>query len=228
MVDQASIDTAFAKSAFADLPADTRRQLTVGARQVRLSSKEYFFHIGDEPRSALLVRGFIRTMRTHPDGRELTISWEYPGFLGVTSVMRPPLVIGVQAVTDTTFLELSTDAVRERAMTDVTVAWAIARLGNSLLRRAIDEIVIFALGDLRSRVEWRILEAACRSDPPATPLVADVTQDELALAVGAARPSVARILKTLRDEGTIRSMYGGILVLRPKALAPLPHRHEVA
>jgi len=228
IVDQSAIDAAVAKSVFAPLPAETRRALFQGARQVPLASKEYFVHAGAPPRCGLIVKGFIRTVRVHSDGRELTVHWEYPGcILGLTAIAKPPAPAGIQAVMDTTFLDLSVPVVLELAQTDPKVAWAITCGVSSLLRRALNEIVIFALGDLRSRIEWRILELACRN-PPGTPLIAQITQDDLALAVGAARPSVARVLKTLRDEGSVRSLYGGILVVKPQALAPPPHHHQVA
>jgi len=227
-VDQSTIDAAIAKSAFKDLPAETCHRLTAGARQVRLASKEYFFRAGEPPRCGLLVKGFIRTGRVHQDGRALTVSWEYPGaVLGALGALRPPAALDIQAVVETTFLEFSASVIREHAMTDPKVAYALILLATAFYRRAIDEIVIFAQGDLRSRVEWRILELACRN-PPGTPLLAEITQDELAEAVAAARPSVGRILKSLRDEGSIKSMYGGILVLKPQALAPPPHRHQAA
>jgi CRP/FNR family cyclic AMP-dependent transcriptional regulator len=227
-VDQSTIDAAIAKSVFAPLPTETLRELMRGARQLRLAPKEYFLHVGDVPRCGLIVKGFVRIGRVHPDGRALTVGWEYPGcILGALGALRPPAALDIQAVTDTTFLELAAPVVRERVMTDAKVAFAITDLAIGFFRRSVDEIVMFALGDLRSRVEWRILELACRN-PPGTPLVAEITQEALAEAVAAARPSVARILKTLRDEGSIKSMYGGILVLKPQALAPPPHHHEVA
>ena len=222
------IDAAIAKSVFAPLPKETLRELMHGARQVALAPKEYFLHLGDPPRCGLIVKGFVRMGRVHPDGRALTVGWEYPGcILGALAALRPPAALDVQAVTETTFLELSVPVIREATMTDPKVAFAITCLAIGFFRRSLDEVVMFALGDLRTRVEWRILELACRN-PPGTPLLAEITQDELAEAVAAARPSVARILKTLRDEGSIKSMYGGILVLKPQALAPPPHRHQVA
>ena len=228
IVDQSAIDAAIAKSVFAPLAAETLRDLMHGSRQLPLAPKEYFLHLGDAPRCGLIVKGFVRMGRVHPDGRKLTVGWEYPGcILGALGALRPPAALDIQAVTDTTFLEFSVRVLRERVMTDPNIAYAIAVLAIGFVRRSVDEVVMFALGDLRSRVEWRILELACRN-PPGTPLLAEITQDELAEAVAAARPSVGRILKTLRDEGSIKSMYGGILVVKPQALAPPPHRHEVA
>jgi CRP/FNR family cyclic AMP-dependent transcriptional regulator len=228
IVDQSAIDAAIAKSVFAPLPPETLRDLMRGARQLPLAAKEYFVHQGELPRCGMIVKGFVRMGRVHADGRALTVGWEYPGCIfGALGVLHPPAPLDIQAVIDTTFLELAVPVFRERVMTDPKVAYAITGLAIAFLRRTIDEIVMFALGDLRTRVEWRILELACRN-PPGTPLLAEITQDELAQAVAAARPSVARILKTLRDEGSIKSMYGGILVLKPQALAPPPHRHQVA
>ncbi len=198
IVDQTAIDAAVEKSVFAPLPTETRRELLLGAKQVPLASKEYFFHTGDPPRCGLIVRGFVRMGRVHADGRALTVGWEYPGCLiGLLAALRPPTALEIQAVTETTFLELSAPLIRDLASADPKVAGAITGLAISFFRRALDEIVMFALSDLRSRVEWRILELACRN-PPGTPLLAEITQDELAEAVAAARPSVARILRSSR------------------------------
>lgn len=226
IIDQAAIDAAVAKSAFAQLPVELRRRLLHDARPVSLASKEYFNRIGQAPRGGLIVNGFVRILRTHSDGRELTVTWGHPGDLvGLTGLIRPPAWTAVQAVTETTFVELPLPVVRELATTDARVAWALTQFAGMLLLRAVDEIVIFALGDLRSRIEWRILELACRN-PPGTPLIAQISQDQLAQAVGAARPSVARVLKALREEGSIRTLRGGILVVKPEALAPPQQRVE--
>ena len=98
------------------------------------------------------------------------------------------------------------------------MTWVIAQEVAFWLQKAIGEMVLYAYGDLRSRVSQRLLELACKA-PADGPLIAELTQDDLALAVGASRPAVARVLKELRDEGSVRSMYGGILIQRPEVLA---------
>jgi CRP-like cAMP-binding protein len=90
-----------------------------------------------------------------------------------------------------------------------------------LIRRAIDEVEVYAHGDLRTRIERRLLEAAFRHQAPGRLLIAEVTQDDLAQAVGAARQSVARVMRELRNEGSIRPMYRGVLIVRPEALSSL-------
>jgi CRP-like cAMP-binding protein len=213
------VDAAVAKSLLARIPDAARRALLARATRARLGPKAYFVRAGDQPRCGLLVSGFVRMVRLDEDGHEMTLHWERAGsFIGLTAMLRPPAPTTIQAVVDTV-LEFPCSLVRELGESDAKVAWAIAEHATERLRRAIDEIVRYAHGSLRRRIAWRLLEFALHS-PPGTPLIAQLTQDDLAQAVGAARPSVARVLKELRDEGSIRSMYGGILILRPEALTP--------
>jgi CRP/FNR family transcriptional regulator len=225
-VKKSLVDSAAAKSILAGMPARARATLVSGGAEVRLRSKAYFVRSGDPPRCALVMDGLVRTFRVAADGRELTLHWERAGEVaGLSAVVRPPTPSSIQAVTDAIVLELPVPLLRDLARTDAKVAWAITEHMTALLRRAVDEIVLYAYGDLRTRVGRRLLEFACKT-APGTPLVARLTQDDLAQAVGAARPSVGRVLKALRDEGSIRSMYGGVLILRPDALAS--PRSEVA
>ncbi len=225
--DRAALDAAVAKSALAHMSVASRDQIVSRGTLVHLPSKAYFIHHQEAPRCGLVVDGLMRTVRTSSDGRDLTMHWGRPGMIiGLTTVVLGPSPTSEQAVTDSVLLELPVPLIRELAMTDPTVGWAIAELATMFLRRCIDEVVLYAFGDLRARIERRLMEFACRN-PPGSPLVAQLTQGELAEAVGAARPSVARVLKQLRDEGSIRSLYGGVMIVRPEALTQ-ESRSEVA
>jgi len=218
--DRAALDAAIAKSAFANMSVASRDLIVSRGTLVHLGSRVYFVRHRETPRVGLVVKGLTRAVRASSDGRDLTLLWGKPGeAMGLTTVVVGPAPVSIQAVTDTVLLELSGAQIRDLAMTDPTVGWALAEFATTLLRRSIDEIVLYALGTLRARIERRLLELACR-EPPGTPLVAHITQEDLAEAVGAARPSVARVLKDLRDEGSIRSLYGGVMIVRPEALAP--------
>jgi CRP/FNR family cyclic AMP-dependent transcriptional regulator len=217
--DRAALDAAIMASALARMSPAARAEITSRGTRLRLSSKTYFVHYGEAPRCALVVDGLLRTVRTSRDGRDLTMHWGRVGqIMGITTAVIGPAPTSIQAVTDAVLFELSGTQIRELAMTDPTVGWAVAEIATALLRRCIDEVLLYAYGDLRTRIERRLLEFACK-DPPGTPLFAQLTQGDLAEAVGAARPSVARVLKELRDEGSIRSLYGGVMIVRPEALA---------
>jgi CRP/FNR family cyclic AMP-dependent transcriptional regulator len=217
--DRAAVDAAVASSALARMSKAAREQLVSRGTRVHLRSKAFFVRYKDVPRCGLIVRGLVRAVRTSDDGRDLTLLWARPGqVMGMTPAVVGPAPTSVQAVTDSDLLELSTTLIRDLAAADPTVGWAIAELASTFLHRAIDEIMLFAYGDLRTRIGRKLLEFACK-DVPGTPLFAQLTQGDLAEAVGAARPSVARVLKQLRDEGSIRSLYGGVMIIRPEALA---------
>jgi CRP/FNR family transcriptional regulator len=216
----AAVDAAVAKSLLAKLPAEARQAILDTGVQVRLAAKDYFAHPGDPPRLGLVIKGMTRVGRLTQDGREITVFWDRPGeVLGLGAAIRWPSPSLIQAVTDTTILEFPAAMVVDLARTDARVGWAVTEHIAMLMRRAVDEVVMYAHGDLRTRIERRLLEAAFKPQAPGTLLVAEVTQDDLAQAVGAARQSVARVIKDLRDEGSIRPMYGGVLIVRPEALA---------
>jgi CRP-like cAMP-binding protein len=202
------------------MPGHAREALLSSAAHVRLAPKSYFARPGDVRRIGLVVKGMFRLVRVTADGHEITVFWERPGaLLGLTAAVLWPAPSFVQAVTDTIVLELSAPSLLDYARTDADVSWLVTQHFATQVRRAIDEITMYAYGDLRTRIERRLLEAAFRQEAPGTALIAEVTQDDMAQAVGAARPSVARVLKALRDEGSIRSLYGGVLIVRPEALA---------
>jgi CRP/FNR family cyclic AMP-dependent transcriptional regulator len=226
--DRAAQDDAVESSVLARMSAKAREQILSRGTLIHLPSKAFFVRQGEAPRCGLLVKGLARRVRTSEDGRDLTLDFARPGsLLGLTATVVGPAAAGVQAVTDCVLLEVSVSLVRDLAMVDPTVGWAVAELLGVLLRKCVDELLLYAYGDLRTRIERRLLEFALKS-PPATPLLAQLTQQDLAESVGAARPSVARVLKELRHEGAIRSMYGGVLILRPEALATEEPRSDVA
>ena len=220
LVSDADIRKAFDASVFKHMSAGSREALLASAHQITLARKEYLFRNGEPGRVVLILRGLLRAARVDANGNELTVLWaQTPESIGLTSVVQAPAIASIQAVTDANLLELSMPTVRGLAQTDTSVALCVASLATTRLRQAIDLLVEYAYGDLRERVQLRLLEAACRM-PPATPLIAPINQEDLAKATGASRSSVARVLRELREEGHIRSMYGGILIVRPEALAP--------
>jgi CRP-like cAMP-binding protein len=213
------VDVALKDSYLGKMPAKARDAILSASRVVKIPSRKYFVHIGESERIGLVVAGLARAFRVDDEGRELTVAWLRVGsMVGLTSVVQPPSPISAQAVTDVEMLDLPVPLIRQLAHEDAEVALVIAAFATGWLRHAVDEIVLYAYGDLRARVTLRLLELALKA-PSERPFVAPITQDDLAQAVGAARASVARVLKQLRDEGAIKSMYGGILIEKPEALA---------
>ena len=219
-VSRTAVDAAVAKSHLAALAPELREQLLADSRLISIPSRSYFAREGDPPRLGLLITGMIRAFRVTSDGRELTLAWGARSgmFFNMPSVVASPTPWSFQAVAESVALDLSIARWRQLAERDVRVAWMIAKYGDRTLRHAVNEIMGYAYGDLRRRVIQRLLDLGMHS-PRDGALIASVTQEELAAAVGATRPSVARVLRDLRADGSVRSLYAGILIQRPEALA---------
>lgn len=214
---------AIAKSHFAGLPAQARTTLLDRSTRIEVPARGLFLRPGDPPKTALIVTGLARIGATNEKGEDLTIVWAHPGeWIGPASVVEPTGLLSqsglfAQAITDVTYVDIPAALVRELALADVAVTWVLAQFLADRLAQAVQEVLAYAQGDLRFRVVRRLIELAVHQ-PAGTPLIANITQEDLARAVGAARPSVARILAELKREGSIRSVRGGLLIARPDEL----------
>jgi CRP/FNR family transcriptional regulator len=218
-----ALAAAVAKSHLALLPETARRALLARSTRVDVAARGLFFRPTDHPRTGLIVTGLARFGVINDEGSDLTVLWAHPGeWVGVALVVdsgRLSASTGLfaQAVTDLTYIDIPAALVRELAVADVAVAWVVAQFLADRLAQTIQEVLAYAQGDLRFRVVRRLLELAVHQ-PEGTPLIATITQEELAKAVGAARPSVARVLADLKREGLVRSVRGGLLIARPDEL----------
>lgn len=217
-----AVDAAIRKSHLARLEAPARDALLSRSSRVEVPARSVFYRAGAAPKTALLLSGLGRIGFVNEAGEDLTIRWAHAGeWIGPAMLVEPERFLSsglfAQAVTDLVYLDIPADAVRELALADAKVAWVIAQALALRLDQAIDDIIAYAQGDLRSRIVRRLLELAVHQ-PAGAPLIASITQEDLAKAVGAARPSVARVLAALKQEGSIRAVRGGLLITRPDEL----------
>ena len=125
----------------------------------------------------------------------------------------------MQALSDCALHVLPAELLEALARDDAAVAWELARAISGRLQRSIGLIRVLAFRDLRARIGQQLVEIAFHQ-AEGTPLVASVTQQELADLVGSPRTSIARILSELRREGIVASVPRGIQLIRPERLAP--------
>jgi CRP/FNR family transcriptional regulator, cyclic AMP receptor protein len=101
---------------------------------------------------------------------------------------------------------------------DIDVANLIA---EENARRVFDYIDIAAgisFGSMRQRLVRHLLDLAASDERVATPMVARLSQQALADAVGCVREVVVRLLRELREEGLIRTGRDEIELLQPDRL----------
>mgnify|MGYP006350175201 FL=1 len=147
---------------------------------------------------------------------------------------RRPRSASVVALSDIDSMRVPGDGFRRYLRTDPDLA--LAMLGGLVdrVRESDRRRLEFGAYDVASRVRLLLLELAQRHGWPAGAAGAagprievTLSQQELAGAVGASREAVARILRSLRDQGAISTGRQRIAVLRPDLLQPaVPQQHQ--
>src|SRR5579859_6298930 len=154
-------------------------------------------------------------------GRQVTIRYMSPGSISGSSlvVLGVSADVRVQAVADVVGVLINVAVLRSLAQSErPRVAWALA----TEVARSQDEIVrafgASAFGSLRQRLARHLLDLAAARFGVGSTLVAPVTRQHLADAVGSSREVVARVLRELREAGLVGTTRGGVALLDPTRL----------
>jgi CRP/FNR family transcriptional regulator, cyclic AMP receptor protein len=222
-----TVARAVALSVFATLSPDLLGSLLADCRDASVRSGHRFMG-ADQPapyRTGLVVAGLLRMYVEAADGRQISIRYAGPGyFLGAAATVGGHRVLvpaGVQAVTAARVLYLNRELLRSAARADATVAWTLLEQMVQYQRDLIHLLAGTAFGSIRQRTAMHLVNlGTLRSDGA---LVAPVTQQALADAVGTTRETVARALRELRTVGAIATVRGGVLLRDLERLAAEAH-----
>lgn len=221
VLDDAAVADAVSRSHLGNLPLDVVTALLNGATRVHAPAGSIVREVGEPgPYLELLVDGFLRVLVRAPDGRSLTVRYVRRCELsGVVSLFTPnyTLAATIQALVDSRLIRFKASVVIGLAERDTRVARAVI---NELSERVVNfvaEIPGSAFSTVRQRVARHLLDLASEQRQ-GDRLVARVSQQALADAVGSVREVVVRVLRDLRSEGVIRTSRGGIELLLPERL----------
>jgi CRP-like cAMP-binding protein len=225
------VGAAIAASNLRGIPAASIAALTTGASVRRAAAGSTVRHEGDaEPHFYLVLSGLIRVHVTAPDGRTMTVRYCRPGaILGAVSLFaeRFALPATIQALVDSDLLAMRPEVVRGLAATEPSVAAALLRELSERVQSFIAEISSGAFSSVMQRVARHLLDLASEHQR-GFELVAPVTQQGLADAVGTVREVVVRILRDLRHEGIVETRRTGIVILSPDLLLGRTYGESVA
>lgn len=202
------------------LSPQARERLLGRAMEISCPRGGTLYRSRQSPRCALVLTGLLRVYMTSSDGRQVTVRYARPGdLLGVAVALAGPTDVSVQALSDATLLMLDAQALRDEGEKDGRVAFAMAQELGARLYETLEHVAINAFGSVRERIAVHLLRVATpgRQGQP----VANLTQQELADAVGTAREVVARVLRQFREAGLVRSRPGGVVLLAPDSLRTL-------
>jgi CRP/FNR family transcriptional regulator len=212
---------AMAASSLGSLPVGVIAELIAGATRLRVPARTTFHHEGeDSPHLELVLAGLIRVQVRAADGRTMTVRYARPGaLLGVATlyarVARP---FGIQALSDSELLSFRPTIVRGCADRDPDVARALLTETSERVMSFVAEFSGHAFANVRQRIARHLLDLASDHQPQGE-LLAPINQQELADAVGTVREVVVRVLRELRDEGTVQTGRDGIVIRDPERLS---------
>jgi len=206
------------ESFLAELPDDAIMPLLDGATRVDVpaGTRLCYPDLDSRPSIRLIARGLVRIALHAPDGRAITQRYLRRGeFGGIPIVFSGRQTPGqCHSLTDSTFYVMNTDAWRSTAHRDAGVATLMLEEVSRVLVDSVDHLVAEVLATTRQRLVRQLLDIAA-DNQNGEPLVAPVTQQELAEGIGSAREVVARALRGLRDEQLVTTGRGGVVILDP-------------
>lgn len=207
-----------AKSPLSELPPKIIEQLLADANRIDVPRYATIYNSDEPPRCALVVSGIIRMYMLSPDGRQVTVRYARSGeLIGLASIIGGPPPVSTQVLTNAMLLLLNDKTIVHLGQTEPQAGWVFAREITRRLFDTLDALATNTFGTLRQRIARHLLDLAASSQQTTT-LVATISQQELADAVGSVRPVVARVLRDLRADGLIETTKDGIALLAPEAL----------
>ena len=213
-----------------ELPPEVLDELLAGSTRMTVPAGSVTHWEGEpEPHPELVLAGVVRVFVTARDGRTMTVGYCRPGALiGVMSLFATGFAMPAttQALVDAEVLRISATVARGMGTRDLRVARAF--LGE-LSERALSfvyEIPGGAFAAVRQRVARHLLDLASArvgeqpapDDRAGRELTVQVSQQELANAVGTVREVVVRVLRDLRQDGVVRTERDRIVLLEPARL----------
>jgi CRP/FNR family transcriptional regulator, cyclic AMP receptor protein len=214
MVADRDAEEALARSFLGRLPPDVVARLRSEGERADYPAGTKIYRAGSAPRAMLVVRGLIRVYMTSPEGRQITVRYARAGdVLGIAVLVGGPANVSVQALPESSLFRISSRALTAAAHRDARVAWAIAEELNRRLYETLQQTAVNAFGTVPQRVAAHLLDLASAQLHPRGRLVARVSQQELADAVGSVREVVARVLRDFRVAGIVATSSDSVLIL---------------
>lgn len=215
------ISAAIAASSLAPLSPAAMERLLVGATTRVIPARSTIRREADDAAHLdLVVSGLIRVHVSAADGRTMTVRYCRSGAILGAATLYAGVggAFGIQAVAESRLLVLRPDAVRSVADRDLDVARALLRETSERVMSFVDELSGQAFSRVSERIARHLLDLASDDTRPGT-LVAEISQQQLADAVGTAREVVVRTLRELREDGIVETGRAGVRIRDPERLA---------
>ena len=204
-----------------ELPASSMRALQRIGIQRRYRDHQLVQQRGDSATHALMVlSGRLRSTAYSIEGTEQLVGWMEPGHIsGLSSVLADaPVPVDLVAEGATELLLLPRDPLLELLIYDAHACLLMARMLSLRVNKLFDVIFTRAGDTLSARVWATLRRLALDHGKPLGPgrHALQMSQTDLAHAVGASRQRVNEQLRDLQTSGRVRLGYGRIEVIEER------------
>jgi CRP/FNR family cyclic AMP-dependent transcriptional regulator len=204
---------AMARSFLGKLPQELVDELLAEGERTDYPAGTTIYREGAAPRAALVIAGLLRVYMTSAEGRQVTVRYARDAdVLGMAVLVGGPVNVAVQALAPSSLFRINARILLQAARQDARVAWAVAEELNRRLYDTLQQTAINAFGSVRQRVAAHLLDLASAQQRPEGRLVAQVSQQELADAVGSVREVVARVLREFRLAGLVATAPDSVVI----------------
>ena len=213
MVDR-EVAEAMNRSFLGKLPGELIDQLIQEGERLDYPPGTTFYREGSAPRAMVVITGLIRVFMTSSQGRQVTVRYARDSdVLGIALVVGGPLNVSAQTLAPSSLFGINARALLDAAREDARVALALAEELNRRLDDTLQQTAINAFGSVKQRIASHLLDLASAEQRPQARLVARVSQQELADAIGSVREVAARALRDLRVAGILATSSDSVLIL---------------
>jgi CRP/FNR family transcriptional regulator len=213
MVADPDVSDAMARSFLGKLPQELVDELLAEGERTDYPAGTTIYREGAAPRAALVIEGLLRVYLTSAEGRQVTVRYARDAdVLGMAVLVGGPVNVAVQALAPSSLFRINARILLQAARQDARVAWAVAEELNRRLYDTLQQTAINAFGSVRQRVAAHLLDLASAQQRPEGRLVAQVSQQELADAVGSVREVVARVLREFRLAGLVATAPDSVVI----------------
>jgi CRP-like cAMP-binding protein len=185
---------------------------------------EVVFREGDDSDTCYVVRiGHARAIRSHADGRTITLASFGPGdiFGELAMFDAEKRSATVEAVDDLEVVALLGSDMRRLVRQHPEIAAKLLTALTRRLRDANERLARQSFQTVQSRVAqvvWQLVQQACAEGADEHEVLLTVTQTDIAQLAGSARESASRFLAVLERAGIVTQGRGKLIVHDPQAL----------
>jgi CRP/FNR family transcriptional regulator len=189
-----------------------------GGDPVRIPAGEGLFRAGETPIVAVVTAGIVRVFTHIAGGRQLTVRYARQGdMVGLGAVVTQATTWAAEAATDTTVEVFAIERIRAAANRDAELSWRIIEHIAALASESVRIVAEAGSQPMAVRVAQHI--RAIGVPAPDGSIVARVSHQRLAEAVGTAREVITREVRRLRTQGIIAAEPGVLTILDTERLA---------